>query len=100
MNKEKHGKMIDRVKMIKAMEFIARQINDEEIFCDLWLSCGVADGDIEYGDLGLNNPLEMDSAWSYVEDDDDFSELMATFLRSMSLAKKSGGLYCGGVVSK
>ena len=99
-NKERRGQMIERVKMVKAMEFIARQINNEEIFCDCWLSGGVADGDIEYGDLDLYSPLETDPAWFYVEDEGEFSELMETFLRSMSLAKKSGGLYCGGVVSK
>ena len=40
----------ERVKMVKAMEYIARQLNDESIFMG-WLSIGVADGDIPYGDL-------------------------------------------------
>ena len=40
----------ERVKMVKAMEFICRQINDEDVFMG-WLMNGVADGDIEYGDL-------------------------------------------------
>lgn len=36
--------------MVKAMEYIARQINDEEVLMP-WLQLGVADGDIYYGDL-------------------------------------------------
>ena len=47
---------IARIKMLKAMEFIARNINEETIL-NRWLSLGIADGDIEYGDLsvGLDN---------------------------------------------
>jgi hypothetical protein len=52
---------IERMKMVKAMEFIAHQINDEEIFLDWWLPGGVADGDIEYGDLSVND-TEYDEA--------------------------------------
>lgn len=40
----------ERVKMVKAMEFIARQLNDENIL-NTWLTLGVADGDVNYGDL-------------------------------------------------
>lgn len=93
----KQDQIVERIKMIKAMEFIARQINDEEILCG-WLSIGVADGDIEYGDLDVkkcdNEDLE------YYLEDVIFADLMDTFLHEMSKAKKSGGLYCGGVVSK
>ena len=89
----------DRIKMVKAMEFICRQINDEEVF-DSWLTLGVADGDIEYGDLNVsNNCYEEDEAYWYAEDDETFAELMETFLTCMKNAKKSGGLFCGGVVS-
>ena len=35
----------ERVKFVKAMEYICRSINDETIF-DAWLMNGVADGDI------------------------------------------------------
>ena len=86
-------KITERKKMVMAMEFIARQINDEEVF-DGWLMNGVADGDIEYGDL---NPDNVDE-W-YVEDD-NFKDLMSCFLRRMVGAWRSGGLYCGEVVSK
>jgi len=83
--------------MVKAMEFIARQINDEEVF-EGWLINGVADGDIEYGDLSVNAGDE-DEFGTYI-DDEDFADLMQTFLRLMKKAHRSGGLYCDGVVSK
>lgn len=88
-------KMIDRIKMVKAMEFIVRQINDEEVAIR-WLYTGVADGDIEYGDLDSNIPSEAEY---YADDKETFAELMGLFLRLMASAKESGGLYCGGVVS-
>lgn len=83
----------ERMKMVKAMEYIARQLNDEEIL-ESWLAAGVADGDIEYGDLTTYADIDD---W-YIEDQ-HFSDLMETFLRCMYAAKKSGGLYCDGVVS-
>lgn len=83
----------ERNKMVKAMEYICRQINDEEIF-DGWLMCGVADGDIEYGDFS------DDLTDEYYFEDETFSELMACFLRRMARAEKSGGLYCDGIVSE
>lgn len=86
---------IERVKMVKAMEFIARQVNDENVFMS-WLSVGVADGDIAYGDM---NPVDEDVEW-YAEEDERFADLMDTFLYIMSRAYKSGGLYCDNVVSK
>lgn len=86
---------IERVKMVKAMEFIARQVNDENVFMS-WLSVGVADGDIAYGDM---NPVDEDVEW-YAEEDERFADLMDVFLRIMSRAYKSGGLYCDNVVSK
>jgi len=89
----KHEK--DRIKMLKAMEFIARQVNDEEVF-ERWLLAGVADDDIAYGDLSVTDE-DMENFGDYIEDD-NFADLMAAFLRLMSAARNSGGLYCGGVV--
>lgn len=74
---------VKRIKVIKAMELLARQINDEEVF-ERWLTYGVADGDNDF---------------KYYTNDETFSELMTTFLQCMSNAKKSGGLYCDGVLS-
>ena len=90
--------MINRAKMVKAMEFIVRNLNDESIFSE-WLSLGVADGDIEYGDLIVDESVD-DVVLDYIEDKDIFGELMGEFVDLMVMAKKSGGLYCGGVVSK
>ena len=84
----------ERTRMVKAMEFICRQINDEDVM-EGWLMGGVADGDIEYGDFA-----PVDDNVDYYIEDDSFADLMGCFLRRMEGAKKSGGLYCGGIVSK
>lgn len=73
----------ERVELVKAMDLLARSINNEE-YVDLWLMLGVADGDENYED--------------YCNDDNHFSSLMALFLRLMSRARKDGGLYCNYVV--
>lgn len=90
----------ERKAVVLAMEILARNINDEDVF-EGWLSCGVADGDINYqhaviavGDIGE----EMVDEW-YVEDC-NFANLMDTFLRCMRKASKSGGLYCDGMVTE
>lgn len=85
----------ERIKMVKAMEYIARQINDEPAF-EPWLIVGVADGDIKYGDLESN--LDDDLVLDYC-DDETFADLMDTFLYVMKRASK-GGLYCDGIISK
>jgi hypothetical protein len=86
----------ERIKMVKAMEFIARKINDEEIFSG-WLAIGVADEDIAPGDLSIR---PEDKLAGYYEDDRDFAELMGTFLHLMHRAwDEDSGLYCDGVVS-
>lgn len=82
-----------RSKMVKAMEFIMRNLNDESLF-DIWLSLGVADGDIEYGDL--SDDLVDDS---YIESN-NFDYLMWVFTAVMNKVSKNGGLYCDGVISK
>ena len=84
----------ERVRLIKAMEYIARQINDEDIFMS-WLENGVADGDIEYGDLRYD-PLDEDMKY-YAGDDGNFADVINTFMSVMSRARASGGLYCDGV---
>ena len=84
---------IERAKMVLAMEFIARQINDEDVLDD-WLMCGIADGDIPYGSIDIADVDE------YYLDDDTFNDLMSCFLRRMKGAYESGGLYCDDVVCK
>lgn len=80
-----------RVNMVRAMETIARCTNDESAF-NLWLSMGVADGDID--------ETTTDEELEYYCDDVTFAELMDTFLHLMARARKSGGLYCDGIVSE
>lgn len=87
-------KMMERRKMIVCMEYIARQINDEEVFIG-WLMGGVADGDIPYGCLDFST----DNIDYYI-DNETFKDIMSCFLRRMVEAWNSGGLYCGGVVSE
>ena len=82
----------ERAEMVKAMETIARCINDEDVFFG-WLICGVADGDIN-GDTTLEDIEEM----GYT-DDGTFKDLMSCFLRRMAGAYHNGGLYCDGIVS-
>lgn len=84
----------ERMKMVKAMEYIARQLNDEEIL-ESWLIDGVADGDIEYGDLSAEAGEDTD----YYIEDQHFSDLMETFIDCIKLAKNHGGLCCDFVVS-
>ena len=88
----------ERMMAVKAMEYLARQVNDEDVF-DIWLMGGVADGDIEYGDFTIHSGVEADPAYDYASDPNKFSSLMATFLRTMSAAYKNGGLWCGDVLS-
>lgn len=57
----------ERIKMLKAMEFIARNVNNES-FLNGWLALGVADGDIEYGDLSVG-PDDADELEYYMEDE-------------------------------
>lgn len=83
-------KKSERLKMVSAMEFIARQINDEYVF-ERWLVNAVADGDIEYGKM-------CEDEWYIC--DDCFADIMDTFLMVMSQAYRSGGLYCDGIVSR
>jgi predicted RNA-binding Zn-ribbon protein involved in translation (DUF1610 family) len=90
---EEHQKrMQERIDMVRAMETVCRNINDEDVFMG-WLMCGVADGDI------TSTTTDEEIMQEYCEDDASFAELMDCFLRCMRGAYKSGGLYCGRVVS-
>ena len=80
-----------RAKVVRAMETIARCVNDEEVFYR-WLLCGIADGDID--DDTTDEDLE------YYCEDKTFADLMERFLDLMNAAKKSGGLYEDKIVSK
>ena len=88
----------ERIAMVKAMEYIARQVNDENGVMT-WLMNGVADEDIPYADFQYRDVSDEDMAQFYVDNDKDFADLMAAFLRLMAYARRFGGLYCGGAVS-
>lgn len=81
-----------RAEFVRAMERIVRGVNDEFI-ANLWLSFGVADGDIN----GTESDEDLEF---YVENDEEFADLMDLFLKIISTARESGGLYVDGVVSK
>ena len=83
--------LLRRAKVVRAMETIARCVNDEEVFYR-WLLCGVADGDID--DDTTDEDLE------YYCEDKTFADLMERFLDLMTAAKKSGGLYEDRIISK
>lgn len=90
-----NDKMLERRKMILAMEYICRNINDEDVFMH-WLTVGVPDGDVPYGSFDTAIIDEDDCMMQ----DDGFRDLMKCFLECMQLAAKDGGLYCGDVVAE
>lgn len=80
-----------RAKLVRAMETVARCVNDEDVFYR-WLLCGVADGDIDED--------VTDEDLEYYCKDKTFADLMERFLDLMTAAKRSGGLYEDRIVSK
>lgn len=82
-------KRYKRISLVRAMETIARYVNDEEVF-EYWLVNGVADGDID--------ETTTDEELEYYTDDNTFAELMDAFLKLMAFAEE-GGLYCDGILS-
>lgn len=81
--------IIERAEVIKAMETIARCVNDEVTF-EQWLINGIADG------TDLRDPDEI----AYYAEDENFADLMTEFLYLMIEAGDNGGLYCDGITSK
>ena len=84
----------ERVALVRAMETVARAVNDEDVF-DHWLTYGVADGDID--------ETTTDDELSYYIEGDTFASLMGDFMHLMKLALADGikgALYCDGEVSE
>lgn len=77
----------ERVDMVRAMETIARSINDEEVFMG-WLMCGVADEDI------TPETTDEDIVDMGYTEDKTLVGLMDCFLRCMRGACRSGGIWC------
>lgn len=90
---EKKINIKERIAFVKAMEFVVRQINDEDVFMP-WLSVGVADGDIPYESIVDQVTEEEIENLDYWVEDDNFRDLIECFLRRMKEAIRSGGLYC------
>lgn len=86
-----NGNKKERIAIVRAMETLARQINDESAFMT-WLTFGVADGDIDNS--------TTDEELEFYAEDENFAELMGAFLLVMAKARKSGGLYADGILSK
>ena len=87
----------ERIAMVRAMETICRNLNDEEGIME-WLQIGIADGDI--------GPDTQDEDLEYYIEDDNFADLMDSFAVVMSdYAKRKsfddyGQFYCDGIVSQ
>ena len=84
---------MERAKVVKAMETMARCINNENIF-EFWLWGGVADGDITE-DTTLEDIIDE----GYTKDE-TFKDLLDLFMKLMYKASKDGGLYCNYISSK
>ncbi len=85
-------KEIQRAKAILAMEYLARQLNNEDVF-ECWLMGGVADGDIPYGSFDIS---DVDK---YYVEPENFKYIANCFMRLMVNSYGNGGIYCGGVVA-
>lgn len=83
--------------MLKAMEIIMRNLNDEEVF-ETWLTDGLPDG------LSLDN----DEDFEEFTDDVTFADIMDAFVYIMgkacptseSSSGRRGTLYCDGVINE
>lgn len=76
----------ERAKLVAAMEYIVRNVNNEELILGRWFSVGVADGDIPYGSF---DPEDVPSCYTSIENTKELAEL---FLSIMAQAKNDGGL--------
>lgn len=83
----------EREKMLRAMETVARALNDEGVF-EYWLVAGPGDGEIEDGE-----PVD-----DYYLKDEVFADMMDSFARLMKKATRKdeykGAFYVDGILSK
>ena len=80
-----------RKRAILAMEMLARSVNDERAM-EGWLMNGIPDGDISYGSQ------HEEIVDEYFTKEENFKDLIDTFMRTMIRAYNSGGLYIDGIV--
>lgn len=88
---------IERIKCVKAMEFLARQVKNEAVF-PMWSLFGINSGDIEYGDLDVKK--EDENRLSFYIEDEKFGDLLHLFPAYMDHAQKHGRLLCDGVLGE
>ena len=93
MNPNSEKNRNERRVSVLAMEYLARQINNEDVL-DRWLMGGVADGDIPANSMNVNDVDDY-----YIEPE-NYAELVGCFLRCMKAAYADGSLYCGAVVGQ
>ena len=72
----------EKANLVLAMEYMMRNCATD--VPDGWLMCGVADGDIEYGetDAGMVD--------DYYLEDENFEELVECFNRQMRVLRRDG----------
>lgn len=80
-----------RARVVRAMDEVARCVNDEELLVGYWFALGVADGDI--------TQETTDEDLEYYCEDETFKELMYTFQKLMEMAREDGGLYCDRITA-
>ena len=85
---------IEKILIIKAMEFIARRINCEDCFTD-WTNYGIPDNICIQDDLNIY--VDDDKKLEYFLNDENFSVLLNSFLTLMINAYFCKGISCAGV---
>ena len=92
MKQEKRINYAERVAVLRAMNTIALSLNDED-YIMWWLQDGVPDGEID------DTTTDEELYW-LVEDDNDFADLMNTFVKIMRKQPARRALYVDGIVSE
>lgn len=82
----------ERKKLLVAMEYIMRNLNDEDDFSS-WLCYGVPDCDIPYGNFNTNYVHDF-----YVSDEECFKTIVGTFIETIKYMEYDG-ITCGGITS-
>lgn len=78
----------ERIQAIRAMDFLARSINNENIL-EAWLANGIPDGEI------TDDTKDEELEW--LIDDESLDEITEKFCACMARAKFNGGLFIDGV---
>lgn len=82
----------ERVSIIRAMDTIVRNLNDERDIL-WWLDSGVPDGEI-------NAKTTDEELYWLVDDDESFADIMSTFVKIMRRQPINGAMWVDNVLSK